>query len=174
MAQGAKLHEKGAEQYPMSRVVIGNILMMLWIVVGSIAVWFFSLIVAAVYLIVAVITVYFILRKLVCTNCYYYDKWCSFGWGKLAAALFKRGKNEEFHESIGMRLAPIVYGLLTVFPLIVVLIVLIGEFDYYKLAVLVILVFFAVYSGSISRRSACASCKMNTICKGSAVKPKRS
>jgi hypothetical protein len=172
MAQDVALNEKGAERYPMSRVIFGNIIMILWIVVGTIAVWFFSPVVATVYLIVAVMTVYFILRKLVCTNCYYYDKWCSFGWGKLAAALFKRGKIEEFSESIGVRLAPIVYGLLTVFLLIVVLVVLIGEFDFYKLAVLGILLFFAVYSGSVSRRSACESCKMNTVCKGSAVKQK--
>jgi hypothetical protein len=170
MAQEVILHEQGLEQYPMSRVVLGNILIILWIVVGTIAVWFFSPIAATVYLIVAVVTVYLILRKLVCTNCYYYDKWCSMGWGKLAAVLFKQGRIEEFNESIGLRLAPIVYGLLTIFPLIVVLVVLIGEFDYYKVAVLVILLFFSVLSGSISRKSACASCKMNTTCKGSAVK----
>jgi len=154
----------------MSRVVLGNILIILWIVVGTIAVWFFSPIIATLYLIVAVVTVYFILRKIVCTNCYYYDKWCSMGWGKLAAALFKQGRIEEFNESIGLRLAPIVYGLLTIFPLIVVLYVIIAEIDFYKIAVLVILLFFSVYSGSISRKSACASCKMNTMCKGSAVK----
>jgi len=84
--------------------------------------------------------------------------------------LFKQGRIEEFNESIGLHLAPIVYGLLTIFPLIVVLVVLIGEFDYYKVAVLVILLFFSVLSGSISRKSACASCKINTTCKGSAVK----
>jgi len=170
MAHEVKLNEKGVEQYPMSRVILGNILMILWIVVGTIAVWFFSPLVATLYLIVAVVTVYFILRKLVCTNCYYYDKWCSMGWGKLAAALFKQGRIEEFNESIGLRLAPIIYGLLTIFPLIVVLIAIIAEIDFYKIAVLVILLFFSVYSGSISRKSACASCKMNTMCKGSAVK----
>jgi hypothetical protein len=170
MMQEGKLNENGKEQYPMSRVVIGNIMIILWLVVGTIAVWFFSPLVATLYLIVAVITVYLILRKLVCTNCYYYDKWCSMGWGKIASALFKQGKIEEFNESIGLRLAPLVYGLLTIFPLIVVLVVLIGEFDYYKVAVLVILLFFALYSGSISRKSACASCKMNTTCRGSAVK----
>jgi len=170
MAQEIKLSDEGLEHYPMSRIILGNILIMLWIVMGTIAVWFFSPVVATVYLIFAVIAVYFILRKLVCTNCYYYDKWCSMGWGKLAAALFKQGKIEEFNDSIGLRLAPIVYGLLTIFPLLVVVVVLIAEFDYYKVAVLVILMFFSVYSGSISRKSACASCKMKTMCKGSAVK----
>jgi hypothetical protein len=170
MAQDVKLSDQGLEQYPMSRVILGNILIILWIVVGTIAVWFFSPMIATLYLIIAVIAVYLILRKLVCTNCYYYDKWCSMGWGKLAALLFKQGRIEEFNESIGLRLAPIVYGLLTIFPLIVVLVALIAVFDYYKLAVLGILLFFSVLSGSISRRSACASCKMKTMCKGSAVK----
>ena len=172
MVQEVKLNEQGLEQYAMSRVILGNLLIILWIVVGTVAVWFFSPVVATVYLIVAVIVVYFILRKLVCTNCHYYDKWCSMGWGKLAAVLFKQGKIEEFNESIGIRLAPIVYGLLTIFPLIVVLVSLIAEIDFYKIAVLVILLVFSVMSGSISRKSACASCKMNTTCKGSAVKQK--
>jgi hypothetical protein len=170
MTQEVNLSDSGKEQYPMSRIIIGNILIALWLIVGCVAVWFYSPILATIYLIVAVLTVYIILRKLVCTNCYYYDKWCSMGWGKIASALFKRGNIEQFNESIGLRLAPIVYGLLTIFPLIVVLLVLIFEFDYYKLAVLVILLFFSVYSGSISRKSACADCKMKTTCKGSAVK----
>ena len=156
----------------MSRIIIGNILIALWLIVGTIAVWFFNPIVATIYLIVAVLTVYIILRKLVCTNCYYYDKWCSMGWGKIASALFKRGNIEQFNDSIGITLAPLVYGLLTIFPIIVVIVVLLGEMDYYKIAVLVILVFFAVYSGGISRRSACADCKMKTTCRGSAVKQK--
>jgi hypothetical protein len=171
MNQGVHLNENGKEQYPLSRVIIGNILIALWLIVGTIAVWFFSPVLATIYLILAVLTVYIILRKLVCTNCYYYDKWCSMGWGKIASALFKRGDIERFNDSIGLRLAPFVYGLLTIFPLIVVLVVLILDFDYYKIATLVILLFFAVYSGGISRRSACADCKMNTTCKGSAVKP---
>ncbi len=170
MTQDIKLSDSGKEQYPMSRIIIGNILIALWLIVGTVAVWFFSPVLATVYLIVAALSVYIILRKLVCTNCYYYDKWCSMGWGKIASALFKRGNIEQFNESIGLRLAPIVYGLLTIFPLIVVLVVLILEFDFYKLAVLVILLFFAVYSGSVSRKSACADCKMKTTCKGSAVK----
>lgn len=170
MTTEVRLNEKGKEQYPLSRVILGNSIMILWIVVGTIAVWFFSPIIATIYLTVAVILVYLVLRKIVCTNCYYYDKWCSLGWGKLAAALFKQGKIEEFNESIGLRVAPIVYGLLTIFPLIVVVVAIIAEIDYYKIAVLVILLFISFYSGSLSRKSACASCKMNTMCKGSAVK----
>ncbi len=172
MAQDITLNEKGLERYAMSRVILGNLLIILWIVVGTIAVWFFSPILATVFFIIAVLVVYVVLRWLVCTNCYYYDKWCSMGWGKLAAVLFKQGKIEEFNESIGVRLAPIVYGLLTIFPLIVVVISIIAEIDYYKIAVLVILLVFFVLSGNVSRKAACASCKMNTVCKGSAVKQK--
>ncbi len=172
MAQDITLNEKRLERYAMSRVILGNLLIILWIVVGTIAVWFFSPILATVFFIIAVLVVYIILRWLVCTNCYYYDKWCSMGWGKLAAVLFKQGKIEEFNESIGVRLAPIVYGLLTIFPLIVVVISIIAEIDYYKIAVLVILLVFFVLSGNVSRKAACASCKMNTVCKGSAVKQK--
>ena len=170
MEKEVRLNEKGFEKYPMSRIILGNIIMLLWLFIGTIAVWFISPLLAAGFLIVAIILVYIILRKVVCTNCYYYDKWCSMGWGKLAAALFKQGKIEEFNDSIGIRLAPVIYGLLTIFPIILIIISIVLLVDYYKIGVLVLLLFFAWYSSGISRKSACRNCKMNTSCKGSAVK----
>lgn len=172
MPTNVPLDEKGLIKYPISRIILGNVLMMLWLIVGTVAVWFYSPLLAAVYLIVAILVVYIVLRKIICTNCYYYDKWCSLGWGKLAAALFKQGNIEQFNESIGIKLAPIVYGLLTIFPLIVVVIaiVLVEGYFFYKIGILIVLLFFSVLSGSVSRKSACGSCKMKSYCKGSAVK----
>lgn len=165
-----KIADTGLEKYPKSRIILGNVLMFLGIVVGTIAFWFFFSVFAVLYLIFAIILVYVVLRKLVCTNCYYYDKWCSMGWGKLAAAMFKKGKTEDFNDSIGLKLAPVVYGLLTIIPIIVIIISIILVFDYSKIVILAFLLFFAVYSGGVSRRAACSSCKMRSSCKGSAVK----
>lgn len=170
MTNEVKLNENGLEINPLSRVIIGNVMMLLWLVVGSVAVWFFSPVVAFLYLIIAFILVYIVLRRIVCTNCYYYDKWCSLGWGKLTAAMFKKGKIEEFNESIGIKLAPLIYGLLTIIPFILVIISLVLVVDFYKIGILILLLVLSFYSAGLGRKAACESCKMNTYCKGSVVK----
>lgn len=114
--------------------------------------------------------VYVVLRKLVCTNCYYHDKWCDSGWGKLSAKLFKKGKIGDFNESVGIKLAPLTYGLLTIVPLVLIIISVIQVFSWYKTGVLILLLLVSFYSGGISRKTTCSQCKMRLICPGSAVK----
>jgi hypothetical protein len=178
MTSEVKLNEKGKERFSLSHVIVGNIIMIIWLTLGSTAVWFFSqtyfpvyaAFIAVVYLCIALLLVYIVLRKIVCTNCYYYDKWCSLGWGKLAALLFKQGKLEQFNESVGLKLAPLIYGILTIIPFILIIISLVVLFDFYKIGVLILLIIFSGYSAGLGRKIACSSCKMNTYCKGSVVK----
>jgi len=86
-----KIYEQGLEEYPKTSAVIGNLFMILWIALGAVACWLFYPLIAWIYLAFAVIMVFVVLRKLVCPNCYYYDKWCNIGWGKLCALFFKKG-----------------------------------------------------------------------------------
>jgi len=145
-------------------------MMILWIALGTISCWFLHPVVAWIYLVVAIIMVFVILRKLVCTNCYYYDKWCSIGWGKLSALFFKKGDIEDFSSSIGLKIAPITYGLLTLIPLILIIISFFKGFLISKLIVLILLLVISFWSGTVSRKKTCALCKMRIICPGSAVK----
>ena len=92
MADKVKIYEKGLEESPKGCILFGNLVMLLWFALGAIACWYFHPVAAWVYLAFAIIMVYIVLRKLVCTNCYYYDKWCGLGWGKLSALMFKKGK----------------------------------------------------------------------------------
>jgi len=112
--------------------------------------------------------VYIVLRKLVCTNCYYYGKWCSIGWGKLAALFFKPGKVEHFADCSGIKIAPATYGALTLIPVILLVVSLFRQFSAAKIIVLVLLLFISFYSGTVSRKKACTHCKMRLICPGSA------
>ena len=95
MVEELKIYEKGLEEYPKGRMILGNIIMLLWIALGTIACWYFYSLVAWVYLVFALIMVYVVLRKLVCTNCYYHDKWCGLGWGKLSALIVQEGKEKR-------------------------------------------------------------------------------
>lgn len=166
------IFEQGLEEYPKAGMVLGNLVMILWIASGTIACWFLHPLAAWIYLALAVITVGIVLRKLVCTNCYYYDKWCGTGWGKLAALLFKQGSIEKFDTSIGVKLAPLTYGLLTLVPLVLIIISMVQGFTIPKLVVLLLLLLVSVYSGALSRKKGCANCRMRLICPGCAVKNK--
>ena len=161
---------EGLEEYPKTGAVVGNMVMLLWIILGTAACWFLYPLAGIAYFGFAMLMVYVVLRKLVCTNCYYYDRWCGIGWGKLSAMLFERGDIEHFAGSTGVKLAPAVYGLLSILPIIFIIISLFQGFSVSKVAVLVILMLISFYSGAVSRRKTCERCRMRTICPGSAVK----
>lgn len=164
------LCEEGIDEYPKSTIIIGNLIMLMWIALGTVACYFFNHTVAWIFLGVALLLVYVVLRGLVCTNCYYHDKWCSAGWGKLTALLFKQGNIENFNNSIGVKLAPAIYGLLTLVPLVLGTISAVQHFSAVKPVVLTALLLMGFYSGTINRKKACAKCRMRRYCRGSAVK----
>jgi len=173
MNEQQNLFEDGLEQHPIGQIIIGNLIMLIWFILGALACWYFYPILGLVYFSVAFVLVYIVLRKVVCVNCYYYDKWCGLGWGKLCAILFKKGSVEEFSTSIGLKLAPATYGLLMIIPLILLIVSIIQSFSWYKIIVLVLLLLVSFYSGGPGRRVACSRCKMNIICPGSTVKKKK-
>jgi hypothetical protein len=170
MNQENKLFEKGAAEFPIAKVIQGNLLMILWMLLGGIGCWLFNPLAAWIYLAVVVVMVYIVLRRLVCTNCDYYGKRCALGWGKLSALMFKQGSIELFAGSIGVKLAPVTYGLMSLVPLVFIIISLIQGFAAVKVVVLVLLLLISVYSGGISRRKGCAECRMKLICPGAATK----
>ena len=162
------LFEGGLDEYPIGTVIAGNVVMLAWIAIGTVCCYFFNKIAAWMYLGVALLLVYVVLRRLVCVNCCYYGKRCSAGWGKLSAAMFKQGRIEDFNDSMGTTLAPAVYGLLTLLPLVLGTIAAVQHFSAIKPAFLAALLLLGVYSGAISRKRACSRCRMRGYCKGCA------
>jgi hypothetical protein len=155
------------EQHPKATITLANLAMAIWIASGTAACWFLHPIIAWVYLAVALITVGVVLRRLVCVNCYYYGKWCGTGWGKLAALFFKAGDMEKFSTSIGVKLAPLTYGLLSLIPIVLIIVSIVLEFTVAKIIVLAVLLLVSVYSAFLSRKRGCVNCKMKLACPGS-------
>ena len=169
-----KIYEQGIEEFGLGSIIFGNLAMLVWIGLGAACCWFFNPIAAWVYLPVAVVMVFVVLRRLVCVNCYYYGKRCPIGWGKLAALMFKQGSIERFGSSIGVKLAPATYGLLSLVPLGFVIAAMVQDFEVAQPVVLVLLLAMSAYSGTISRKKSCVNCKMRLACPGCAVKVKPS
>jgi hypothetical protein len=168
MKKDVRIYKQGRKNFPLPRVIFGNVLMLVWMGLGTIACWFVWPVAAWIYLAVAIIMIFVVLRQLVCTNCYYYGKQCALGWGKVSALFFSPGSIEQFSTCVGIKAAPITYGLLTLIPLVFCIVALVQEATVSRVAVLGLLLAVSVYSGAISRKMACTNCKMRLICPGSA------
>jgi hypothetical protein len=170
MVEEVVLYEDGLEEYPLKNAYIGNAFMILWFVMGAVACSFIHILIGIIYLLFAFVMVYVVFKKIVCTNCYYYGKRCSLGWGKLSAMLFKQGSLDLFQNSKGLKVAPPTYGLLMIIPLIALIYSSYQDLTILKILVLIIFMGIAGFSAGPGRKKACENCKMNKICPGSAVK----
>ena len=170
MNNDLKLFNDGLEKYPISIVLIENIVLSLWILIGSFLITQFNLLLGLVYISCALIMILFVMRKLICTSCYYYGKTCHVGWGKLASFLYKQGQIEEFSTCIGQKIAPIFFALLALIPLIFGLILIVNDFSIFNIVLFILLLCAILYSSVFARKKSCEKCKMKNVCAGSAAK----
>jgi hypothetical protein len=168
-----RIYEQGAEEFGWGSIIFGNLAMLVWIALGTACCWFFHPVAAWVYLGAALLMVFVVLRRIVCVNCYYYGKRCAIGWGKLAALMFKQGGMDKFATSIGVKLAPATYSLLSLIPIGFCIAAMVQDFEVVQAVVLALLLAMSAYSGTISRKKSCANCKMRLACPGCAVKEKQ-
>ncbi len=170
MTMTVRLYDGGSEQGPLGQVILGNALMVLLLGIGTTACWLVSPAFGIAYLIISTGSVYGLLRRLVCTRCYYYGKRCGAGWGLLASWFFSRRPLDEFSDNPGVRLAPLVYGGITLVPLVVSVGLLIRGATTALVILPALLLALGFYSSGPGRRRACSACKMRLVCKGSMVK----
>jgi len=162
-----QLCESGLESYPVRDTVLCNAVMGVLVATGTVACWLLSPVLGGLYLAFSVLMVYVVLRRLVCTRCYYYGKRCGAGWGLLASAWFTRRSMEEFNENAGTLLAPMVYGLVTLVPLVALAILLVRGATTTLLVLLGGILAIGFYSSGPGRKQSCSRCKMRLFCKGS-------
>lgn len=99
-----------------------------------------------------------------CVNCYYYGKTCGLGRGKLCALLFKKGNPEGFAEKEISWKDLIPDFLVLIFPLIGGIIILIRDFTWLILTLMVILVILSLGGNAFMRGSlACKYCKQKEL-----------
>lgn len=161
------------ENYPKSTIVVGNLLVILLVAVGAygmLPLTVYNVAIASVlYVLFAVVMVVFVLRKVLCTDCHYYGKWCNVGWGKLAALMFKEGSG---NKKLADRVVPLTWGTVMAAPLMVMIALIVSRAVplYSELPSLV--AFIAIMGlTQLSRKAlCCAHCKNRDTCSGSAAK----
>jgi hypothetical protein len=167
-----KLYEKGLENYPKSSVILTNTLLLLWFgfaAYGMSALKFAGLpIISTLYLLFALVMLGIVLRKHLCTHCYYYGKLCGSGWSKLSSCQFKhKSGNYEF----GMKLAGMTWGLLTIVPIIAIPIAMFIDKEFLISGGISLAGFIVIMIiNQFGRKKGCSQCKMRYICKASVAK----
>ena len=161
---------EGVESFPIFSIIGENLLFLtIWSIAGFLfwPVWsMFNLPILTILWIVLVLIIQILLKKHNCSGCYYYDKLCHLGWGKLSSALFKQDSGDP---DIGMKLS--LFYIIT--PPLILIVSLIHAFitsvDTVYWVFLVLFVVFNVLSFPI-RKHGCSKCAMRKACPGSALK----
>jgi len=158
------------EEYQKSGIILNNLLMLSWIILGSLTGWYFRPLVAVLYFSFGVIVVYVMHPKLACPKCYYYDKWCGMGLGRLSALISKPSDSKYFNSFSGMLVIPLIFGILVLIPLAIYITWIFQEFNPIKIIIVVLWLSELVYGNGIVKKKKCSLCKMEITCPESALK----
>ena len=165
-----KLYSEGIETYPVSYVILQNLFFLAYFGIGFVAMLplqvFGFPIVSVLYALFLAITLIFVLRKHLCTHCYYYGRMCNTGWGCLSAAMFKKCSGSY---QLGATLAGITWMFAVVTPVGATILALVIDFSFLTLLFLIVFVLLTPIN-IISHKNACKKCKMRFICPASMAK----
>ena len=165
-----KIYDKGLERYPLGCIIGQNIFFLAYFAIGFIGMMPLQIyrfpVISVLYALFLIMMLLFILRKHLCTNCYYYGKICSTGWGKLSSLMFKERSG---NYKLGIKLAGITWGLATLIPVVGIIISLILNFTIYELGLILLFISLTPVN-FILHKNSCKKCKMRNICPASMVK----
>ena len=143
----------GQIEFKKIPTIIGNLALALWIALDTVAFLLISIAAGAVFLLVALVGVYAVLKFLGCMRPCYNCKKCTFGLGRLYALYFGRRSLKDYKYNYKLPTAIFFYALIGPFPVVVSLYSTITAFTTLKAVVLVILLALTVFSGLTWRNS---------------------
>jgi hypothetical protein len=127
--------------------VLGNVAVALWILLDTFALLLVNLAAGIIFLLVALISIYGVLKFLGCMRPCYNCKRCTFGMGRIAALYFGKRSLKDYKETYGVAIAIFFYVLVGPFPAAVLLISTIQAFTVLKIVVLACLMAISLFSG---------------------------
>lgn len=135
-----------------SRFISGNLLAIIWIIIGTVACWIVNPIFGWLFLAVATFSVYIIIRRFMCNSCYY-CKSCTKGFTKMSILFL--GASQIPGLSKGSILGMIVFTqiVLLVIPSLVLLNSILIEFTLLKLIMLISLLSVSTFAIAIRIRN---------------------
>lgn len=141
---------RNRKEYSKSELIFGNLAIILWIGLGALSCALFYPLSAILFFGVAAFLIFYELGKHGCVTCYY-CKTCTIGIGKLPELFFKKAGTANVNRR-ALKLFPFTYLLLSALPIALIVISLWQEIAVYKVVLLVSVLAFSVYTGTIRRR----------------------
>jgi hypothetical protein len=135
-------------EYSGTVLFLGNFVIIVWILIGTIVCWLFNPFGALGFLALSGFLVYYELGKKGCLSCFL-RKTCTIGFGKLFDVFFTKRGYENLNRK-GRKLFPFVYLLLTFVPIAIVTISINESLSTFKGALLLTLITFSTASGIAS------------------------
>ena len=163
----------GNESFPLSWIIGENLVYLaIWVLAGYLLwpIWtLFGLPILTIIWAVLVVVIQILLKKHNCSGCYYYDKLCHLGWGKISSAMFKQDSGDP---KMGMKLS---FFYILPPPLIFLTSLIFAIIKSPTWAYWIILALFTILNvvSFPIRKEGCSLCAMREVCPGSAAKSKQ-
>ena len=151
------------ENYPFWIILVSNFVSIAIYLLGGFIIYQLGLVWLLIY-VLYVVWLEIRLLKGSCANCYYHGKYCAFGKGKLSCLFFKKGDPKKFiHMQITWK-EIIPDFLVSIIPLLLGIVLLIRNFSWILLGIMVLLILFTAVGNAFVRGSlACKYCKQREI-----------
>jgi hypothetical protein len=151
------------ENYPAWMVLGSNLLSISMYLIGAAILYQIGLIWLVLY-VLFILLLELRLMKGHCVDCYYYGRTCAFGKGRMSCMFFPKGTPEQFKKQTITWKNIVPDFLVFIIPLLVGIALLIHDFSWILL-VLIIILFFLGFMGNAVVRSqlACRYCRQREI-----------
>jgi hypothetical protein len=151
------------KNFPLRIVILCNLLPLLIYATGAYILSGFGILISVAYLLYC-FTMEFRVLKLGCVNCYYYGKMCGTGKGKLCSLLFKQGDPRKFAETEISWAEMLPDFMVAIFPLIGGIVLLVMNFSWSLLAMLIFMALLYFWGNSLIRGPImCKHCQQKII-----------
>jgi len=146
------------DSFPRTTVIynlltLGGAMVVGAIVLAQLGLWF-----GVGYLALLALTGYGMLA-LICARCYYYDRRCALGVGKVVALFFKKGQEEEFGQTASQKAILPLLAIVLLLPLVGGIVSLVVGYSTLRLVLLVALLALLVAGVAPHPRLVCSHCK---------------
>jgi hypothetical protein len=155
--------EKVFENYPKTTVLLSALLSLAIYAIGLYVMSGIGILWSAVFLLFILAVEFNVLRKS-CVNCYYYGKTCAFGRSKVCPVFFKKGDPKKFAKKEVSWIAILPDFLVMLIPLAAGIWLLIQNFSFILLGLLVALLLLSFWGNAVIRSQfACNHCKQRGL-----------
>jgi len=155
--------KKTFENYPCWIMLISNLVSIAIYFIGAFIISKIGIFWLSLYLLYIMWLEIRVMRRS-CVNCFYYEKYCAFGKGKFSSLFFKKGNPHKFLKNNITWKDIIPDFLVSVIPLIVGITLVILDFSWLLLIMIILLVILTSAGNGFIRGSlACKYCKQRKL-----------